>query len=102
MTIVEKFNYEEFEKASIERLKKGEALLGKDGILTPLLKQFLEKAMEGEMEHHLDEAERSKGNRRNGKRKKQVRTSSGQFELETHRQTESQVFPGKNRFFLRF
>ena len=39
----EKFNYEEFEKASIERLKKGESFLGKEGILTPLLKQFLEK-----------------------------------------------------------
>ena len=62
----ENFNYEEFEQSSIERLKKGEALLGKDGILTPLLKQFLEKAMEGEIEHHLDEEERGSGNRRNG------------------------------------
>lgn len=89
----EKFNYEEFEQASIERLKKGEALLGKDGILTPLLKQFLEKAMEGEIEHHLDEFERSNGNRRNGKRKKQVRTSSGQFELETPRDRKGNFSP---------
>ena len=78
----EKFNYEELEKGSIERLKQGESLLGKEGILTPLLKQFLEKALEGEIAHHLDEAERKTGNRRNGKRGKQVKTSSGQFELE--------------------
>lgn len=89
----EKFNYEEFERTSIERLKKGEALLGKDGILTPLLKQFLEKAMGGEIEHHLNEPERGKGNRRNGKRKKQVRTSSGQFELETPRDRQSSFSP---------
>ena len=89
----EKFNFEEFEQSSIERLKRGEALLGKDGILTPLLKQFLEKAMEGEIEHHLNESERSKGNRRNGKRKKQVKTSSGQFELETPRDRQSTFSP---------
>lgn len=89
----EKFNYEEFEKASIERLKKGESLLGKEGILTPLLKQFLEKALEGEIEHHLDEAERKTGNRRNGKRGKQVKTSSGQFELETPRDRKGSFNP---------
>ncbi len=89
----EKFNYEEFEKASIERLKKGESLLGKDGILTPLLKQFLEKALGGEIDHHLDESERKTGNRRNGKRGKQVKTSSRQFELETPRDRKGSFTP---------
>jgi transposase-like protein len=89
----EKFNYEEFEKASIERLKKGDALLGKEGILTPLLKQFLEKAMEGEIDHHLDGEERQSGNRRNGKSKKKVKTSSGQFELETPRDRKNSFSP---------
>ena len=43
----EDFDFEKFQADAIERLKKGEALLGKDGIMTPLLKQFLEKALEG-------------------------------------------------------
>lgn len=73
-----KFDYSSFEQESIERLKNGEALLGKDGILTPLIKQFLEKALEGEIENHLTDQERTAtGNRRNGKRSKTVKTSSG-------------------------
>lgn len=81
----EQFDFDKFEGEAIERLKKGEALLGKEGIMTPLLKRFLEKALEGEMEAHLDSKERKEGNRRNGKRSKQVKTSSGQFELDTPR-----------------
>ena len=99
----EKFNYEEFEKASIERLRKGESLLGKDGILTPLLKQFLEKALDGEITHHLDEQERESGNRRNGGRRKTVKTSSGQFELETPRDRKGSFTPAivkKREVFL--
>lgn len=99
----EKFDFEKFQSEAIERLKKGEALLGKDGIMTPLLKQFLEKALEGEMDYHLDEAERLKGNRRNGKSKKQLKTSSGQFELETPRDRQSNFDPeivGKREVFL--
>lgn len=99
----ENFDFEKFQAEAIERLKKGEALLGKDGIMTPLLKQFLEKALEGEIDHHLDEEERQKGNRRNGKSKKQLKTSSGQFELETPRDRKSNFAPkivGKREVFL--
>jgi len=99
----EGFDFEKFQADAIERLKKGEALLGKDGIMTPLLKQFLEKALEGEIDHHLDEKERQKGNRRNGKSKKQLKTSSGQFELETPRDRKSNFDPeivGKREVFL--
>lgn len=89
----EKFDYENFERSSIERLKKGESLLGKDGILTPLLKQFLEKAMEAELDYHLKTEEGKQGNRRNGKSKKQVKTSSGQFELSTPRDRKGSYSP---------
>ncbi len=71
--------------------------------MTPLLKQFLESALEGEMDHHLDVKERQKGNRRNGKSKKQLKTSSGQFELETPRDREGNFSPeivGKREVFL--
>lgn len=99
----EKFDFEKFQAKAIARLKNGEPLLGKDGIMTPLLKQFLESALEGEMDHHLDVKERQKGNRRNGKSKKQLKTSSGQFELETPRDREGNFTPeivGKREVFL--
>lgn len=99
----ENFDFESFQAEAIERLKKGDSLLGKEGIMTPLLKRFLEKALEGELDHHLDETERQKGNRRNGKSKKQVKTSSGQFELETPRDRQSSFDPqivGKREVFL--
>ncbi len=89
----EEFDFKKFEEEAIERLKQGEALLGKEGIMTPILKRFLEKALEGEMAHHLSDAERQKGNRKNGKRSKQVRTSSGQFELDTPRDREGSFEP---------
>jgi putative transposase len=89
----EPFDFEKFERAAIERLKKGEALLGKEGVMTPLLKRFLENALEGEMDAHLDDGERRKGNRRNGKRGKQVKTSSGQFEVTTPRDREGNFEP---------
>ena len=91
--MAEKFDFEKFQEEAIERLKNGEALLGKDGIMTPLLKRFLEKALDGEIDHHLNEDQRKDGNRRNGKSKKQIKSSSGQFELETPRDRHGQFEP---------
>jgi len=66
---LDNFNFNKFEKEAIDSLKDGQGLLGKEGVLTPLLKRFLEKALEAELDHHLDEEERSSGNRRNGRSK---------------------------------
>lgn len=74
---MDKFDFNQFEEAAIQQLKDGQGLLGKEGVLTPLLKRFLEKALEGELSHHLDEKERSKGNRRNGKSHKRLRPAVG-------------------------
>lgn len=82
----ENFNFEEFEKHTIERLRQGEPLTGKDGILTPWIKKMVEASLVGEIEAHLSEcAEQGVSNRRNGKSKKQLKTGSGSFELETPR-----------------
>lgn len=43
--------------------------MGKDGILTPLIKQALEASLEGEIESHLAKT-RELTNRRNGKNSK--------------------------------
>jgi putative transposase len=85
--------YEALKKKALEQFKTGQPLLGKDGAFAPLLKQFLESALESEIEDHLDEGERIKGNRRNGSSKKIVKSSDGSFELETPRDRESSFEP---------
>lgn len=77
--------YEALKKKTLEQFRQGKHLLGKDGAFQPLLKEFLESALEAEANEHLDEQERSIGNRRNGTGKKLLKTAEGSFELETPR-----------------
>lgn len=85
--------YEALKKKALEQFKTGQPLMGKDGAFAPLLKQFLEASLEAEMDEHLNEIERTKGNRRNGTSKKLLKTSDGSFELETPRDRESTFEP---------
>ena len=62
------FDFAAFKKEATARLKKGETLLGRDGVFTPLLKEFLEEAMDAELESHIDLEDAP--NRKNGKGKK--------------------------------
>jgi transposase-like protein len=77
------FDFEAFKKQAATRIKNGEMLLGKEGVLTPLLKEFLEGALEGELEAHIEEGEEA--NRKNGKGKKQVKTPVGSVDIATPR-----------------
>ncbi len=77
--------YEALKKKTLEQFRQGKHLLGKDGAFQPLLKEFLESALEAEASEHLDEQERLNGNRRNGTGKKLLKTADGSFELETPR-----------------
>jgi hypothetical protein len=43
-------NLSELQKQIVESVKAGKSLLGKDGALTPLIKQALEAALEGEID----------------------------------------------------
>ena len=54
----------DFEKA-LKDIQNGKPLMGKEGILTPLIKELTEAALEAELDSHLGQ-EISK-NRRNGK-----------------------------------
>lgn len=88
------FNFAEFQQEAIAKIKSGQALTGKDGVLTPLLKELLEAALEGEMESHLQDCqEQSQPNRRNGKTKKTIKTATSSFELETPRDREGSFEP---------
>jgi len=77
------FDFESFKAEAISKLKAGGGLTGEGGAFTPLLKSFLEEALKGEVEDHLRSEESP--NRKNGKSRKIVRSSLGEFELETPR-----------------
>lgn len=89
------FDFEEFKNKAIADMKAGKALVGKDGIFTPLMKQFLEAALEGEITSHmatcLEEPENQ--NRRNGKNIKTIKSPMGAFDLETPRDREGSFEP---------
>lgn len=91
--IPEDFNFEEFSKEAIARLKQGEELTGKEGILTPLIKQILESALDAELSQHLLDAKKYASNRRNGYNRKQVKSTNGGFELSTPRDRDSSFEP---------
>ena len=77
--MTEKFD---FEKA-LEALQAGKPITGKDSVLSPLIKQLTEAALEAEIDTHL--AQEIDPNRKNGKSRKTMKSSSGSFELETPR-----------------
>jgi len=88
---LENFNFEDFEQEAIKRLLDGDELTSKDGVLTPLVKKILEKALEAELDDHLKHKESS--NRRNGRLKKMMKSGHGPFELETPRDREISFEP---------
>lgn len=81
------------EKKALDQFITGKSLFGKDGAFAPLLKNFLDKALEVEMEAHLDDDERSKGNKRNGKGSKTLKTGVGTFEVKTPQDRHSSFEP---------
>lgn len=89
----ESLDYEQMKSKALEQLRSGKSLYGRDGAFAPLLKSFLDAALEAEMDSHLSEGERSKGNRRNGKTSKDVRTSSGTITVSTPRDRSSNFEP---------
>ncbi len=76
---------------ALEELQKGKALLGKEGILTPLIKQLTEAALEAELDSHL--AQKVTANRKNGKSTKTIKSLNGSFELNTPRDRDGSFSP---------
>lgn len=58
-------------------------MVGKNGILTPLIKQLTEAALSAELDSHL--AQDVTANRKNGSGKKTIKALTGSFELTTPR-----------------
>lgn len=73
-------------------------LLGKDGLLKQLTKRLVERAMDGELTHQLGYAKNdfsgnNSGNSRNGKTKKTVKGSQGEFTVEVPRDRNGDFEP---------
>jgi len=82
-----KFDLEE----ALEQIKAGAKIDGKNGVLAPLIKQLTEAALEAEIETHL--SQELARNRRNGKSKKTMKSSVGEFELEVPRDRNNSFEP---------
>jgi transposase-like protein len=68
-------------------------LYGKGGAFAPLLKDFLEAALQAELDDHLDGEEPDENNRKNGYASKQLKTDSGTIELDTPRDRNAEFAP---------
>ena len=73
------------------QIKEGKGLSGKDGALTPLIKQLTEMTLQAELESHL--AQDLTRNRKNGYTSKTMKTEHGAFELETPRDRNGSFEP---------
>ena len=78
------------EKKALNQLLSGKSLFGKEGAFAPMLKSFIEKALQVEMDSHL---ETSENNKRNGKGKKTIKSSLGSFEISTPTDRKSDFEP---------
>ena len=84
---------EQLQQKALKQLRTGASLFGKNGALAPWLKQFLEQALEAEMESHLSLEERAVGNKRNGKGEKTIRSAAGTFTIQTPEDRHSTFQP---------
>ena len=87
------FDYELAKQKLREQFRTGKSLFGKDGAFAPLLQEMLNSMLEGEIDGHLDDLERESGNRKNGKSKKLLKTSSGSIEVTTPRDRSGSFEP---------
>ncbi len=80
----------DFQKA-LKGIQEGKPFTGTDGVLTSLIKNLAEAALESELDSHL--GQEVSGNRRNGKTKKTIKSLNGNFELETPRDRDGTFSP---------
>jgi transposase-like protein len=75
-------------------LYAGKPLLGEGGLLTKLVKDLTQIALQGEMDSRLQESSLEEGgNRRNGVTSKRMKTASGSFDMEVPRDRNSSFEP---------
>lgn len=81
-------------KDIIRGMYQGKPLLGANGLLTNLIKDLTQIALQGEMDAHLmEDGLEEGGNRRNGLSSKKVKSVTGSFDLEVPRDRNSSFEP---------
>jgi transposase-like protein len=88
-----KFDFEEFSKELAAQIRGGKPLTGQDGAFTPLLKKVIEAALEGEMDQHLKQTKETTRNRRNGRGRKNLKSSLGGIEIFSPRDRDGSFEP---------
>ena len=90
----EKVESQELYERMKQRLYSNEPLFGDGSPFSELLQSMVNKMLEGEADHHIDnELLMGKKNKRNGYTKKQVITQSGPIEVQTPRDRNSTFEP---------
>ncbi len=81
-TTASDFDFETYRQTVIQGLISGKGLTGEEGLLKPLIANFVEGALAAEMDDHLGQ-ERAAGiaNKRNGQQTKSMRSESGPIEI---------------------
>lgn len=80
--LTNQLDFEAYRKQVIAGLMQGKTLTGEEGLLKPLIADFVQGALAAELRDHLSE-EKSQGlvNRRNGNQHKTIRTESGEIPI---------------------
>lgn len=87
-------DYELVKKQALEQFRSGKSLTGKGGAFAPLFKQFIEAALQAELEEHLASEEQVlHSNRKNGKVSKTLKTADGEVDLITSRDRNGSFEP---------
>ena len=89
----EAFDYEALKKKTLEQFRSGKDLFSKGGAFAPLLKDFLEAALQAELDEHLEQGDDEQNNRKNGYNTKLLKTGAGTIELDTPRDRNSDFSP---------
>ncbi|OAV45058.1 IS256 family transposase [Lewinella sp. 4G2] len=93
-TKASEFDFEAYRTQVVQGFIKGQALTGQDGLLKPLIAQFIEAALAAEMDDHLaDEAQRGLTNKRNGQLTKEVQTTLGAVDIDYSRDRAGRFEP---------
>jgi len=92
-TAVWEVEYTAMQSKDVQKLTLGQAMTGNDGAFAPLLKPFIDTAPASEMAGHLDQTERSTGNKLNGKGSKTLKTLAGDITIETPQDRHSTFSP---------
>ncbi|SHM24963.1 Transposase (or an inactivated derivative) [Salegentibacter salegens] len=85
----------ELKEKALKQFLSGESLTGKNGAFAPMLREFMEEALEAEMSSHLSDEEKGSkaGNKRNGKGKKTLKSSQGDVTINTPQDRNSTFEP---------